>query len=72
MVEVALKVAEDIRAKISNLLIKNGASITISIGVLDNIGCDCIDTIVERADNFMYKAKSAGRDCVQYQQNIDL
>lgn len=70
--EAALKVAEDIRAKTSNLLIKNGPSITISIGVSDNIGCDCIDTVVERADNFMYRAKSAGRNSVQYQQDIDL
>lgn len=66
-VEAATKVAEDIRVVLNKLSIQGVPPITVSMGVSDNIGCDCVDTVVKKADDLMYQAKSEGRDFIQRQ-----
>lgn len=64
--EAAIKVAEDIKIELHKLSIAGVPSVTVSMGVADNIGCDCIDTVVKKADDLMYQAKSEGRDSIQH------
>ena len=61
--EVALVVAERIRAKIREL--DDPGRFTVSIGVATNWpGTDSVDGLMARADRAMYRAKEQGRDRV--------
>jgi len=61
--EVALIVAERIRAKVREL--DDPARFTVSIGVATNRpGTDSVDALMARADRAMYQAKEQGRDQV--------
>lgn len=64
----ALPVAERIREKLANIVIYTGeqkVQITVSIGVARyKWGDTKIYTILQRADQALYKAKNKGRNCV--------
>lgn len=65
-----MAVAENIRSYIANkkLTAKEGKKIlgriTVSIGVAEVRPGDTVETIIDRADQAMYRAKANGRDCV--------
>ncbi|MFT9487345.1 GGDEF domain-containing protein [Tepidibacillus decaturensis] len=40
--------------------------VTASFGVAGYCPGDTVDTLVKRADELMYEAKAAGRNCVRY------
>jgi diguanylate cyclase (GGDEF)-like protein len=62
----AAKVAETIRGELSKLVIDDVGKVTASFGVSNYSDGDTIDTIVKKADNLMYRAKSDGKNCVRY------
>ncbi len=69
-IEGTMQVAEDIRKKIQNSCIHHPASscgdyVTISAGVYSNIPNDRLraEILMDRADQALYKAKHAGRNC---------
>jgi diguanylate cyclase (GGDEF)-like protein len=60
----AMVVAERIRAGVEGALVQPGC--TVSIGVASSVhGEATIDTILSRADQALYAAKDAGRNCVR-------
>lgn len=67
----AAQVAEGLRAKIQAIRIKQKnsgeviSSITASFGVAELQPGDTLASLIERADNALYKAKSSGRNQVQ-------
>lgn len=63
-----------IRTEISHLQIKSKEillkNITVSMGVAANIHeLDTIDSVIDAADNALYQAKQAGRNCILTQEN---
>lgn len=62
----AAELAEKIRIKISEMPIDKVGTVTASFGVSCYNKDDNVDTVVKRADDLMYKAKSEGRNCVRY------
>ncbi|MEW6661354.1 MAG: GGDEF domain-containing response regulator [Bacillota bacterium] len=58
--------AKDLREKVSRMDIPGVGSVTASFGVASYCPGDTIDTLVNKADNMMYEAKAAGRNCVRY------
>lgn len=70
--EEALKIAEAIRISIEKAAIEHSASnilniVSVSIGVSSLVGRTDIqpDTLISQADQALYKAKKAGRNCVR-------
>ncbi|MCS7279234.1 MAG: diguanylate cyclase [Thermodesulfobacteriaceae bacterium] len=61
----AKNLAEHLRKKIKEIEIPKIGNITASFGVTSFKVGDNEDTLMQRADFMMYKAKEAGRDCVQ-------
>jgi diguanylate cyclase (GGDEF)-like protein len=60
----AMVVAERIRAEVESTLVQPGC--TVSIGVASSVhGEATIDTVLSRADQALYAAKDAGRNCVR-------
>ena len=60
----AMVVAERIRAEVEHTLLQPGC--TVSIGIASSVpGEAAIDTILSRADEALYAAKGAGRNCVR-------
>jgi len=45
--------------------------VTASFGVTGYCSEDTSDTLVQRADNMMYEAKAAGRNCVRYMNECE-
>jgi diguanylate cyclase (GGDEF)-like protein len=63
----ALMCAERVRSTIQNHRFSNLGSdfkITVSVGVAEFMERDNIQTIIERADKSLYRAKGSGRNCV--------
>ena len=64
----ALEIAHRIKAKIKSKVIvlneQQKVSITASIGVSSYREGDSIDSMIDRADKALYRAKDNGRDCV--------
>ena len=58
---IANKVVTDVRSR----KFAGCCSITISVGVATGRPGDSAETLVQRADNALYMAKQAGRDCVK-------
>lgn len=53
--------------------VKDGCvTVTASFGVADSAGADSCEAIVQRADEAMYKAKQAGRNCVVVAQRAEM
>ena len=65
-VENAVFLAEQIRKTLSEKEIPTVGRGTVSLGVAGYIPGDTVDSLVNKADNMMYEAKSAGRNCVRY------
>jgi diguanylate cyclase (GGDEF)-like protein len=74
----ALKVAENLRAKVESLGIAHTVSpskvLTISVGVAcniaDNVKYISWESVIKQADDALYKAKNAGKNCVYPPVNI--
>jgi diguanylate cyclase (GGDEF)-like protein/PAS domain S-box-containing protein len=68
VLEDALQVAERLRSNISGQPIEvsgNQVLVTASFGVAEmDSNCRDLDSLIDRADQALYKAKSAGRNCV--------
>ena len=47
------------------------AWLTVSVGVAQADGDDTLDTLYQRADTLLYRAKAAGRNRVEVQQGLD-
>jgi diguanylate cyclase (GGDEF)-like protein len=58
--------AEELRKRLSRMIIPKVGHVTASFGVTAYCEGDTIDTLVMRADSMMYKAKSFGRNCVRF------
>jgi len=60
--------AEKVRTTLKQSILVNGrelqVSCSIGVAVFPQDGVD-VDTLMKHADDAMYKAKAAGRDCVQ-------
>jgi diguanylate cyclase (GGDEF)-like protein len=56
---------EELRNSISKMDTSISSRITVSIGVAEYCAGETVDSIIQRADNMMYKAKNAGRNCVR-------
>lgn len=76
--EQAIDVAADIRANIERLrLVRRNdksqvISFTVSVGVADKLQGDSMESLFERADFAMYKAKNAGRNRVESAAHTEL
>lgn len=56
---------EELRNSISKMESPIANQITASIGVVEYCAGETVDSIIQRADSLMYKAKDAGRNCVR-------
>lgn len=56
---------EELRDSISKMDTSIASKITVSIGVAEYCADETVDSIIQRADNLMYEAKNAGRNCVR-------
>ncbi len=61
---IALRLAEAVAAETFRLA-DTHVTLTLSIGAVHADGCDNIAELLARADNAVYRAKRAGRACVQ-------
>jgi diguanylate cyclase (GGDEF)-like protein len=59
----ALKLAENLRILIENLEHLTAGKITISFGITELKENDTLESMLERADKALYKAKNSGRNC---------
>lgn len=60
-------IAEQLRSNVANstdLLSLNQKQVTISLGLTEVTNEDTIDTVLKRADDALYKAKSKGKNCI--------
>ncbi len=64
-IENATKLAEEIRIAISKMVVDDMESVTASFGVSSCSNGDTVDSIIKKADDLMYKAKSEGKNCVR-------
>ena len=56
--------ATRIKDAVSNMQFENGTKVTVSIGLAQAKHEDTTDTIIDRADSCLYKAKRSGRNAV--------
>lgn len=56
---------EELRKSISKMDTSIASRITVSVGVAEYCANETADSIIQRADNLMYEAKNAGRNCVR-------
>lgn len=61
----AADLAEELRKHVSTMSLPEVGYVTASFGVTSYRSSDTIDTILLRADNTLYEAKGAGRNCVK-------
>lgn len=61
----AMLLVEDLRNSIHKMESPIANSITASIGVVEYSAGETVDSMIQRADNLMYEAKNAGRNCVR-------
>lgn len=66
--EDAIKVAEKLRKKISEALILGKLNITLSFGVSEYKINEDIKEAIRRADEALYEAKLAGKNCVRFKK----
>ena len=62
------EIAERMRMRINSDAIRGrdqNISLTLSLGIAEARGGDCVDRLIDRADAALYAAKLAGRDCVR-------
>lgn len=68
-IEGAIVVAEHLRTAIESLEIphaqsKSGQYISISLGIAESLDLPDLETLLQHADECLYKAKESGRNCV--------
>ncbi len=61
-------IAERLRKTIEKLTWEYDIVITVSMGVIENLKNDNLDTTLEKVDNLLYKAKNNGRNRIEYQK----
>lgn len=61
----SIAIAENIRQKVANNIFINDIKLTCSFGIAEAHKNDDIETFTKRADLALYKAKGAGRNCVE-------
>lgn len=66
--EDAVGLAEELREKLSNMTLPEVGHVTASFGVTSYRPSDTIDTILLRADDMLYEAKAAERNCVKMEK----
>ncbi len=64
-IERSMKVLEKFRLLIENIEHDKAGKITASFGLTQYKEGDTLDTILQRADEALYKAKDAGRNCIR-------
>ncbi|MBZ4688662.1 MAG: hypothetical protein PWQ96_2098, partial [Clostridia bacterium] len=64
----AARLAEELREKLSQMDIPGVGRVTASFGVAEYCPGENVDSLVNKADNMMYEAKAAGRNCVRYRE----
>jgi diguanylate cyclase (GGDEF)-like protein/PAS domain S-box-containing protein len=57
---------EELRKSISKMKSPIDEEITASFGLVEYFAGDTVDSMIQRADNRMYEAKKAGRNCVRF------
>ncbi|MGI9860018.1 diguanylate cyclase [Moorella naiadis] len=62
--EGAARLAEELRLRLSQMEIPGVGRVTASFGVTVYSAGDTVDTITQKVDNMLYKAKESGRNCV--------
>lgn len=65
-VNKAAILAEELRESLRQMDIPDVDRVTASFGVAGFCPGDTVDTLMNKADNMMYEAKAAGRNCVRY------
>lgn len=65
-VDKARVLIEELRHGISKIRIPGADNFTGSFGLAGYNSGDTAETLLQKADNLMYEAKSAGRNCVKY------
>ncbi|MFZ5809568.1 MAG: histidine kinase N-terminal 7TM domain-containing protein [Chloroflexota bacterium] len=60
---------EKLRQLVADRVFAEGARTTISVGVAAFHSTDTLDSLVKRADDALYSAKRAGRNCVAVESN---
>lgn len=66
----AAVVAEELRHNLGIMDIPGVDRVTASFGVVVYRQEDTVDTLVNRADNMMYEAKAAGRNCTRSMDEV--
>jgi len=61
----AQKFAEKLRKKMEGHIFEKASKVTISIGVAEFVSSDNRESLIERADSAMYRAKNNGRNRVE-------
>jgi diguanylate cyclase (GGDEF)-like protein/PAS domain S-box-containing protein len=67
----AARLAEELRESLSQMDIPGVGRVTASFGVAGYCPGDNVDSLVNKADNMMYEAKAAGRNCVRYMNECE-
>ncbi|MBZ4672593.1 MAG: response regulator receiver modulated diguanylate cyclase with sensor [Deferribacteraceae bacterium] len=63
----AINLAENLRKMIEEAQILDDRKVTVSFGVTEYKNGDTVDSVVKRADDMLYKAKSSGRNRVEWE-----
>lgn len=66
-VDKAAVLVEELRLRVNNMNLQGVDRVTASFGITGYHQGDTSDTIVQRADKMMYKAKDSGRNCVYWE-----
>ncbi len=62
--EDSIIIAERIRYHVESLSLRNDIKMTVSIGVAGYVEEDTAESVLSRADEYMYQAKARGKNCV--------
>lgn len=64
-IDDAVVLVEEFRDSISRTRFPGVDEVTASFGVVEYCSGDTVDSLIQRADELMYEAKTAGRNCVR-------